>query len=258
MEAMISIVTVCYNAQDSIEKTLKSILEQNYNDYEYIIIDGASTDNTLSIINRYIPLFKERKILVKLISEHDKGIYDAMNKGAELARGHWINFMNSDDIFFDGNVLKEVFSNDLGSFNVVYGRALWETSNGISEFTTRASWYLKYKKPFYHQAAFVKTKLQKQYKFNLNYKISADFDFFQRLYLKKYKFLKLDYIVAVSSDHGISKDVRNINKIYKEDQLIIKNNGVNIFNSPILLVFNWKKQKEINNKLKANKFEKFH
>ena len=90
----ISIITVCYNSENTIERTITSVLHQDFKDYEYIIIDGASRDKTLYIIKQYEPLFKGR---LKLISEPDKGIYDAFSKGCRLATGRFVWIVNSDD-----------------------------------------------------------------------------------------------------------------------------------------------------------------
>lgn len=100
-----SIITATYNRADTIRDTIKSILLQTHNDWEHIIIDGASKDNTLAIIKEYEPIYNGRLILV---SEPDKGIYDAMNKGIALTTGDYIGFLNSDDFFYDENVLFKI------------------------------------------------------------------------------------------------------------------------------------------------------
>src|SRR5574344_628581 len=99
----ISLITVCYNSEETIEDTLKSVLNQTYRNYEYIIIDGLSKDNTLSIIKQYESKFNGK---LKYISEKDKGLYDAMNKGIELATGDIVGILNSDDILYDENVFE--------------------------------------------------------------------------------------------------------------------------------------------------------
>ncbi len=96
MKPFFSIITVCYNSEKTIERTLKSILDQSVDDYEYLIIDGASTDTTLDIVKKYEPMFGGR---LKLFSEKDEGIYDAMNKGIARAEGTLIGMVNSDDYY---------------------------------------------------------------------------------------------------------------------------------------------------------------
>ncbi len=97
----ISIITVCYNSEATIERTLKSVLGQDYDNIEYIVVDGVSKDNTLKILSEYAPKFEGRGIEFKVISEPDKGMYDAMNKGVALASGDIIGILNSDDWYED-------------------------------------------------------------------------------------------------------------------------------------------------------------
>lgn len=103
----ISIVTATYNRADTIRDTIESILSQTYQDWEHIIIDGASKDNTLQVIKEYETRYNGR---LKLVSEPDKGIYDAMNKGIRMATGDIVGILNSDDIYFDNTVLESVAS----------------------------------------------------------------------------------------------------------------------------------------------------
>ena len=116
----ISIITVAYNASNTIETTILSVVNQTYPNIEYIIIDGGSTDGTIDIIKKY-----ESKI-TKWISEPDKGIYDAMNKGINLARGEWINFMNCGDSFYENNTLQVISDTIINSkdINVIYGNSI--------------------------------------------------------------------------------------------------------------------------------------
>ncbi len=104
MKYKISIITVCFNAEDDIEKTVISVLSQTFQDFEYIIIDGASKDTTMQIVSKY-----ENKIH-QIISESDKGIYDAMNKGIRLANGEWLIFMNAGDYFSSATLLSDIFN----------------------------------------------------------------------------------------------------------------------------------------------------
>ena len=101
----VSIITVCYNSEKTIERTIRSVLSQNYKNYEYIVIDGNSTDNTLKIINKY------RKKIDIFKSEKDRGIYDAINKGIKHSSGSIISILHSDDVFYDKLTIKNVVSN---------------------------------------------------------------------------------------------------------------------------------------------------
>lgn len=116
---MITVITVCYNAVDVIEGTMVSVLNQTYNDIEYIIIDGLSTDNTLAIINKVASLYPTKNI--KIISEKDKGIYDAMNKAIKLAHGEWLNFMNAGDVFSKDTILEDIVNSGLmNQYDFIY------------------------------------------------------------------------------------------------------------------------------------------
>ncbi|ROT05017.1 glycosyltransferase, partial [Muribaculaceae bacterium Isolate-104 (HZI)] len=112
----ISVVTVCYNAADSIEQTMLSVLNQSYPYIEYIVIDGGSTDGTVDIIKKYADR------LAYWVSEPDKGIYDAMNKGIAAATGSYINFMNSGDSFYDNRVVEAIFKDGCDSADIIYGK----------------------------------------------------------------------------------------------------------------------------------------
>ena len=104
----ISLITVCYNSEETIKDTIESVLKQTYRNYEYIIIDGKSKDKTLDIIKSYEKKFDSK---LKYISESDEGLYDAMNKGIALATGDIIGILNSDDILYDKNVFQNVVDN---------------------------------------------------------------------------------------------------------------------------------------------------
>lgn len=103
----ISVITICYNAEKEIGRTVRSVLSQTFNDLEYIIVDGKSEDSTVSIAENIVKDYPQRK--VEIISEPDKGIYDAMNKGIKKASGDWVCMMNAGDAFADENVLSNVF-----------------------------------------------------------------------------------------------------------------------------------------------------
>ena len=124
----ISIITVCFNSVETIEDTIKSVLSQSYENIEYIIVDGGSTDGTLEIIGGY------KNKISKVISEPDNGIYDAMNKGIDLATGEFIGGLNSDDIYMDNNVLTSVmrvFATE--GVDAVYGDLIYVDRNDTSK-----------------------------------------------------------------------------------------------------------------------------
>lgn len=216
----ISIVTVCYNAVDTIEETILSVLSQSYDNIEYIIIDGGSKDGTLDIIKQY-----EDK-LTYWISEPDHGIYDAMNKGIMHATGDFINFMNAGDSFFDSSVVERVVRKIPVSLpTVVYGNTLEIYSN--KQFLRRSlpSKYLRKKGILCHQSAFISTDYHRRNLYNLNYKILSDFNFFFRAYnYDNQSFLQLDDVISRFSmkDNGLSKS--NYDDNYKEFIAIVSSN----------------------------------
>jgi len=109
----VTVVTVTYNAEQYLEQTIKSVIEQDYSNIEYIIIDGGSTDRTLEIIKKY------EKYLAYWVSEPDDGIFYAMNKGIEVATGDWINFLNAGDTYVNKNILSKVISQTEGETDII-------------------------------------------------------------------------------------------------------------------------------------------
>ena len=200
----ITIVTVCYNAEETIKNTIESVLSQNYCNYEYIVIDGKSTDNTLTILTDYRKAFKEKGIGYYISSEKDNGIYDAMNKGIEHSSGDWIIFMNADDSFYSSDVLTQVFDKDLANYDVVYGDCMRNDGNGSYLLKANPVETLPKQMPFMHQSVFVKRGLCLKYKFDLSYRLCADYNFFFTLYAEGYKFLQTDCIICNYSISGIS------------------------------------------------------
>lgn len=176
----VTIVTVCYNAVASIESTIISVLSQSYANIEYVIIDGGSTDGTVDIIKTYA------NRLAYWVSEKDKGIYDAMNKGIRVAHGQWINFMNAGDSFVDSKVIENIFSQSIpSSVRVLYGDTI-----GMLSFNQR---FLMKGLPLCrisrgiiacHQSVFVTLKEKNDVYFNTSYKLSADYNQIYSIYHK--------------------------------------------------------------------------
>ena len=118
----LSIITVCFNAENTIEKTIKSILEQTSTEFEWVVVDGKSTDTTNEIIKKYLPEFECKGVKVNYCSENDKGIYDAMNKGAQRATGEYLTYMNADDLYYKNDSIERVITIlENTSEDIVYG-----------------------------------------------------------------------------------------------------------------------------------------
>ncbi|MBK2094781.1 glycosyltransferase [Francisella philomiragia] len=190
-----TVITVCYNSEKTIQKTLRSIKDQTYKNIEYIIIDGGSTDKTLEIINNY------KDIVDILISEPDNGIYDAMNKGIKLATGDYIGFLNSDDyytndIFEEYNIalIKEIVDyiySDTVFYNI---NKSWSCECDPPESFKFAN-SLHKGTQFCHQTLYVKREVfNKVGLFDTSFKISADYDFFLRLFNYKNNYFKGVYL----------------------------------------------------------------
>ena len=175
---MISVITVSYNSEKTIEKTIQSMLEQTFKDFEYILIDGASTDNTLTIAKRYQDKFNGK---MRIVSEPDHGIYDAMNKGIKASKGSIIGILNSDD-WYEKNTLESVSKHYTGAkYEIVYG--MQRTVKDGKEFSVLI------KNPEFldeemitHPTFFVTRDTYKDFGlFSTEYKSSADYEFMLRL-----------------------------------------------------------------------------
>ena len=213
MEDKITIVTISYNAEKTIEATIKSVVNQTYSNIEYIIIDGYSKDKTVEIIKNY-----SDKVSY-WISEPDKGIYDAMNKGIMKATGDWILFMNSGDTFSHKNIIKDVFSNPIPEYiYIIYGAYQTKNGNTISDpIPPRPIKNMMYEMAFCHQSCFVKTSIMKDNLFNLEYKIAADYNFFRHLYVKYGNKIFHNTVFSISYfDISDSFSQNNVNLLRKE------------------------------------------
>lgn len=174
----ISIITIVYNNVRDIEYTISSVLNQSYPDIEYIVIDGASTDGTLDIINRY----KDR--INTIVSEKDAGIYDAMNKGLALATGDYVLFLNSGDELYDNDTIRCIVEKGKGA-DIIYGetKLVDEQRHIIADRRHRApdkfDWQsFRYGMNICHQAIYIKRSITEPY--DLNYHLSADIDWIIR------------------------------------------------------------------------------
>lgn len=196
---VITVVTVVYNGVGTIEETIRSVIDQDYPNLEYIVVDGGSTDGTIDIIKRYA------SSITRWVSEKDRGIYDAMNKGIDMATGQLINFMNSGDRFASRDVLQRSASAWSNS-DILYGDALIEFPTFKTKYKTHPLDQMWRRSPFCHQAAFARTSLMKEMKFDLNYKLGADYDFFFRSYRagKAFQYMDLD-VCIFEGDEGASK-----------------------------------------------------
>lgn len=236
MNKTISIITVCYNAENEIEETIRSIIPFINKDVEYIIVDGNSKDNTINIINNY------NNKISKVISEDDHGIYDAMNKGIALASGTWVIFINIGDKLLQ--IPPILFDNKTKEFDSVACAIISENDKITSPRLNKS---LKYHNTLPHQGLFY--NIHKTYvKFDTAYNIYSDYDYNLFMYKNKHLILIINQVVAFHSLVGISNNKNYSHELY---DIIKKHNG-NIYVYVSKIYFLWC---GINNKL--NKWKKF-
>lgn len=200
---MVTVITVCYQAEKTIEMTLRSILQQTYQQIEYVIKDGGSTDRTNEIIDGYKPLFEERGIPVIHISKKDAGIYDAMNQAVEYASGDWVSFMNAGDTYYRESTLEKVFSQQYDLVDVIYGDTL-EDDHGYQTIRMADMGRVLKRMPFGHQACFIRTACMKEYAYDTDFRISADYHAVLRMYRAGKSFAYCGEIVSIFAMDGIS------------------------------------------------------
>lgn len=226
----ISIITVTYNSVKTLRDTLESVLKQTYTNYEHIIVDGLSKDNTMQIVKEYETKYNGK---LKYITEKDSGLYDAMNKGIKMATGDIIGILNSDDIYAHENVLKEIVekfkeTNCDGTYaNLIFmdeetmskPQRIWNSPKGKLEngwHPAHPTLYLK--KSVYDKIGF----------FNLNYKIAADYDFMIRVMKDKNIRLEYinDYIIHMRTGGASTAGLKGYIKNLKEANLVLKSNKI--------------------------------
>ncbi|GHU63991.1 glycosyl transferase [Bacteroidia bacterium] len=202
---LITIVTVVYNSAATLEKTIRSVTEQDYGKIEYIVIDGGSTDESIQIIK------KQESNLSAWLSEKDNGIYDAMNKGIRMASGDWVCFLNSGDIFVDsqiiGKVAKEISQSNRNQ-DVIYGNILVRKADGLFKERIAKEPCNIHRMYFCHQSAFVRRELLQKFGFDEQHPMSADLKFFKQCYYNGNSFVHLNFPVVIYDTSGVSNTHR--------------------------------------------------
>lgn len=244
----LSVITVVYNNVRDIERTMLSVLGQTYNNIEYIIIDGLSNDGTLQVIEKY----KNR--ISRFISEKDKGIYDAMNKGLAIATGDYVIFMNSGDEFYDAETVAAVFATT-DDADIYYGETEMIADDGQSlgqrrhKAPAKFTWKgFKYGMSISHQAIYIRRALTEPY--DSKYQLSADIDWIIRAAKKAKKIVNANRYVAKYLVGGMSKK-RHRQSLQERFDIMKQNYGLipTILNH-IVIAFNlgwyWLKNKRTN------------
>lgn len=191
---LVSIITPCLNSVGTIRDAIESVLRQSYQNIEYIIVDGGSVDGTVEIIQEYVPLFHGR---MRYVSEPDKGIYNAMNKGIRMSHGSLIGIINSDDFYEKDAVSKVVSAMSDDAYQIIYGYCRILDRQDKTVRINRVSHENLFEKTFQHPTCFVTRKTYCRYgMFNENYKIVADCDLIYRLYRKNVTFIQVKEITG--------------------------------------------------------------
>lgn len=238
-----SIITIAFNSEKTIERTIKSVLSQTYIDYEYIIVDGGSKDSTHDVIKKYEPLFEGR---MKWKSEPDKGIYNAINKGLLRSNGEIIGIVNSDD-WLEPDSLKKIVEaassiNDIDK-SIICGSLRFHYNNGGSQiFKSDKAKFEKgiEKHSFghgaYHPSMFVGRDVYKEIGFfDENYKIAGDIDFVYRCYKSGVKFYFIDSVLNNMSDGGASNAL-NLKKVVADKKYDFKKRNISTIRSIWILI----------------------
>lgn len=248
----ITVITASYNSEKTISDTIESVLNQKYPNIEYLIIDGSSSDNTISIIKQYENLFEGR---LKYISEKDSGIYDAWNKGVKMAQGRWISFVGSDDILFE-NIFSDFieFAKTNEDVNFISSKTLLVTEDLKPIRVTGTPWSntmnsyccIAHVGSLHH-----KTLFDKKGVFDSNFKIAGDYDFL----LRCKDIIRPGFVDMVSAnvrDGGISG--RQISRVARETVMAKKNNKsqwiFKIYADYCIMIFKFVVRTNIINKLK--------
>jgi len=222
----VSVITISCDNAVGLEKTIQSVVGQNYTDYEYIVIDGGSSDNSKQILETYSDK------ITYWVSEPDKGIYEAMNKGIIRARGEFCHFLNSGDIYADGDVLKKAFENKEYDVPLLRGVQICNADTGIFRWWNHGNrdvtLFDLYVDTMQHQATFIKRNLFDKYGlYDEKYKIVSDWKFFIQTMLGGEKSVFLNMDIVIFDMTGISNNPKYHDLMYEErykvfDELIPK------------------------------------
>jgi len=222
---MISVITISWNAEKEIVETVKSILNQDKVKFEFIVIDGASNDQTVATVWQLINESKFHPEHFEIISEPDNGVFDAMNKGVKLAKGDYVIFMNCGDRFYDNYVLM-AFENAIArgeDADVYYGNTLMVFYEGKGFFHDDETSIRNPIMPFIHQSAITRRNILLKHPFNLNYRICADFELYHWMRNNGYRFNHENFTVSIyDAREGLSE--KNPLLIRREKDRVIGRN----------------------------------
>lgn len=268
MMQKISIVTVVFNRCEDLKKTIHSCINQTYRNKEYIIIDGGSTDGSVDVIKSY------QNDIDYWISEHDKGIFDAMNKSLKFVTGDYVIFMNAGDVFVSSHIIEDVFGKKEYSENIVYGDSilhnkygyLYRKNGSIYARKANVEEYVFKGQQICHQAMFTKSDILKKVRFNLKYKLGADYDTTAKIMKFSPKsFCDVKMPICIFDDMNGGASHRQLMKILNERAqmfeykkglsfyfFLIKNSVLNIVRKSVSYTFPFIKYRYVEKKYKKN------
>lgn len=200
----ITVVTICLNAEECIAKTIESVLSQKNESFEYVIWDGRSTDRTLDIVNQYRIMAESNSVKIQVHSENDNGIYDAMNKAVDMAKGNWILFLNAGDYFYTSDSLNQLSNHISNDLSVIYGDVLYTYYNRYKPFYSKSPDKIVTDYIFCHQSVLTRKELLQRIRFNTDYTICADYDLYLNAYLNGYKFQHISHPICIYDNNGFS------------------------------------------------------
>lgn len=231
----LSIITVHYNNKFNLIKTINSVKKQTWKsniDYEYIVIDGQSNDGSIDLI-------KSEKVITKYVIEKDKGIYDAMNKGIDLAKGEFLTFLNAGDFYLNEKILEKIFNqSNIFEYDLVYGPVIVQRKKGkklyIPKKFTKFNLYFWGTRTVCHQAMFVRQKIVGKYSNNYELKGELEWYFYLINIIKNYKIVNFPIVFYDPNGIGVKKWKKNIIEILHV--VFSKNIIMGLLSLPLLLL----------------------
>ena len=216
MNPKVSIIIATFNSQKTLRNALDSVLHQTYQDWECIIVDGASRDGTINIVKEFV----QRDSRFRYVSEPDNGVYDAFNKGWKMAKGEWIHYLGDDDVLMK-NGIEDLMKHEDASIDVLNGHCYVKKLNGAI-------------KPCYshgmkgcHQGKLMRRSILERYDgFDTSYRILADSDLMNRLSNDGISLKIVNTFVAIFSMGGLSQNLKGINIRFRERKKIYKRYGI--------------------------------
>ena len=206
---LISVITVVFNGEKHFEQTTQSVIGQSYSNIEYVVIDGGSTDGTIEILKRY------NDKIDYWISERDTGIYDAMNKGLDAAKGEWIYFLGSDDVLNDSTTISDVVAFLALDVSLVFGNIMYNNGKLVK---SRLNIFTLLHNTVHHQSAFYNANLFRNWRYDSRLRLIADYETNLRIYLNEMKYRYINKTIAVCNQSGQSRS--NLKQAFLETNIV--------------------------------------